>query len=541
MERKKIIIYKENITANELQRVTSICPKEFLEQLNIKEPISLEDFKILSEFMEFNFVAHELSKEENLRFFAKSFPSSTKKVVVSIMGHVNHGKTTLIDKIRNTRVAQGEVGGITQNVSFYNIKYNGQDFILIDTPGHAVFSDLRKIIVEVSDIIILIVAADDGVQEQTREIAKNISDKNIIICINKIDKGEKNLSKIYSDLANLHIVSKNFGGDVETISISAQKQEGIDQLLDSIVHEIKVKRLKNDSKRLAIGIVVDATVKEGIGIIVQVLLQQGIMKVKDFFICGNNNCRVKTILLNNKVVQVCHATEIVSIVGFNSIPTIGSKIYIVPDSSFKEFLPEIIPNSMRDHKKEINFICKSDQESKLQTLIDLVGKYGNVIDSSIGVLKKTEIDQAKTFKAILVFWQSLPSSFTNLLSQYPEVKYIQDEVIYQIEQQINKLNEKPPEEKLVIIGKLKVIKTFFIKGKNIAGCKVVDGFAQIGCKCSIKRNDEEIMSAKIDSLQKDNKDVEKAKKDTECGIVLGVEKSNVQNIEIGDEIIVFEK
>jgi translation initiation factor IF-2 len=286
---------------------------------------------------------------------------------------------------------------------------------------------------------------------------------------------------------------------------------------------------------------VDATMKEGVGIIVEVLFHDGIARVKDYFICGNQSGRIKTILVNDKSVQTCNSVEIADIVGFDSIPTIGSKLYVVPEISFQDLLSTSSEIISKTHKKEINFICKSDQEAKLQTLIDVVQEYGNIIDSSIGILKKTDMEQAKTFKAIIVFWQRIPNTFKALLSQYPDIKYIQDEVIYQIEQQINKLNEKPPEEKLVDIGTLRIIRTFLIKGKNIAGCKVLDGFAQIGCKCVVKREGEEIIWGKIDSLQKENKDADKAKKDTECGIILGIEKSLVSNFALGDEIVVFEK
>jgi translation initiation factor IF-2 len=539
VERKKILIYKENIQMNEIQKLTGLYPEEFLQQLGIKEPVGIDDFKTLSEFMEFNFVSDLLSKEENLHFFSRPFPNREKKVIVSIVGHVNHGKTTLVDQIRKTKVAESEVGGITQNVSFYNIKYKDQSFILIDTPGHAAFSDMRKLILNVSDIVVLLVAADDGVQEQTKEIAKHLHDKNVIVCINKIDKGEKNISRIHSDLSHCRIVSKEFGGEIETIQISAKKDADI--LLDAVVREIKDKKFKNYHDRLAIGTVVDVTLKEGVGIIAEVLFQHGIAKTKDFFVCDGQNNRIKTIISGNKTVQSCQSVEIVSIVGFDSIPSVGSKFFVVPDADFRSFLPEkdIAENKMFD--KDQNFICKSDQESKLKTLVDTISQYGNVIDSSIGVIKKTEIDLAKTFKATFVLWQKTPSSFLSLISQSPEVKYIQDEVIYQIQEQVENLNRKPEEKKLVESGTMKIIKTFTIKNKNIAGCKVLSGKVEIGSKCVIKRNDEEVIWGKIDSLQKEKKDIEEARKGTECGIILRFEKNTVDNFEEGDEVIVFEK
>ena len=539
MERRKIVVYKENITSAEIKRIISECPRDILDQLNIKEPISLEDFKLLSEFMEFNFVSENLSREENLAFFSKTFPSARKKVVVSIMGHVNHGKTTIVDRIRKSRVAQGEKGGITQNVSFYEVEYSNEKFILIDTPGHAAFSKMRKVITQVSDIVVLIVAADDGVQQQTKEIAKTIEGKDIIVCINKIDKGNKNLLKIQSDLAGLNIITKSFNGEIETVCVSAHKS--VDELLDVIVEEIKMKKFSNDQTRLAMGIVVDVTIKEGVGIIVEILLKEGILEAKDSFFCNGQINKVRTILSHNKSVNHIKASNVVSILGFETIPIIGSEFFVIPDASFEQYLPKSQERLSRTHKKERHFICKSDQESKLDTLVEFISHYGNVLESSIGVLKKTDLDQAKTFKAIVVSWQKMNSSFSNLLSQYPEVKFIQDEVIYQIQDQIERLDEKPPEEKLIVSGTLKIIKTFNMKGKNIAGCKVLTGKIEIGSKCIIRRNEEEIMKGKIDSLQKDKQDIEEARKGTECGIIIRVDSSTVDNFQEEDEITVFEK
>lgn len=546
--RSKTIFFNKQISLDDFLSQSEVSKKAFndaVKSLSLKGNLSYEEASLLGEILKVRVVNKTDNINEQISCFLKTFPDKTRMPIISIMGHVDHGKTTIVDYIRKTNVAEGEAGGITQNVSIYPVKTKNGSFILIDTPGHAIFSKMRQLITKISDIIVVVVAANEGVKAQTTEIAKMTQGLTRIIAMNKIDIGSNNLQKIYVDLANLHLVSNEIGGEALTSLISAKKGTNMDDLLQKIIVQAKDMEITCDAKREAIGYLLDCNVKKGMGIVGRILLKHGIVKVGDQFIVGKIKGKIKNIFVNDNSVEEGKVNEVIDISGFEDMPTPGEEFVVLPDELIEkvEITKEMIQKPIDPSKK--NFICKSDQLGKLESLVDSVSCYGNVILSSLGEIKETEIQFAKSSNATIVFWPSISKQSIKTLEENQFTNYMHSDIIYRISEQIEESQRPPKKEIIKEVGKADLVKVFEInndKTNRIAGCIVKEGMIELGAKCLIKRNGETIIWGHITSMQRKKDQIKEAKKDSECGLVIKVDKRSEKGILFaeGDQVVAIE-
>ena len=504
----------------------------------------------------------ELEIEEKEEDLVKRAP------VVTIMGHVDHGKTTLLDTIRKTNVASGEAGGITQAIGAYQISYNGKRITFIDTPGHAAFTEMRARGASVTDIVIIIVAADDGVMPQTKEAIDHAKAANvpIIVAVNKMDKPDANPERVLTEMAQNGITPEEWGGDVMFVNISAKTGMGIDDLLERILLISEIQELKANPNRYAKGTVIESKMDKNLGVVATLLIQNGTLRLGDNIVVGTAHGRVRT-LKNDKGENLVEADPSmpVTITGLNESPSAGDKFMVFETEKKARNIAEQRKTNekLKNNKtttsvslddlfsrinsgcKEINVVLKADVKGSEEAVknsllkIDVEGVKINVIRSGIGTVTESDIVLASASNAIIIGFNIRPS---NKIMEYAKEKNIDIRlynIIYKVVEEMEDAmkGELDPEYEEKVIGSAEVRKLFkFSKVGTIAGSYVTDGIIKRDAKARVIRDGVIVYDGNINSIAREKDQVKEVKQGLECGITI----ENFNDIKEKDIIEAYE-
>ncbi len=557
-----VVLYKENMTIGELANELGVNSSELVKKLfslgimaTINNAISFENAEIL--VLEYN---KELKKEatadvtnfEEYEIIDKEEDLVKRPPVVTVMGHVDHGKTTLLDAIRKTDVASGEAGGITQAISAYQVKVKDNYITFIDTPGHAAFTEMRARGASITDIVIIIIAADDGIMPQTEEVIDHAKAANvpIIVAINKIDKPEANVERVMTQLTEHGLTPEAWGGDTIVNEISAKSGKGIDELLDSILLVAEMNEYKANPNRYAVGTVVESRLDKHLGPIVTVLVQNGTLRLGDPIVVGHAYGKIRT-LKDDKGLNLTSTklSQPVEITGINEVPKAGDKFMAFESekearniaikrqelAKQKEMTPskavtlEDLFNKIQEGKKEINVIIKADVNGSSEAVknslekLDVEGVKVNVIRSSVGAIKESDIVLAKASNAIIIGFNVRPDSKLKDYAKEQGVEIRLYDIIYkaveEMEAAMKGMLEPIYEEQ--VTGTAEVRKIFkFSKVGTIAGSYVTEGVIKRDSKARIIRDGVVIYDGNINSIQREKDSVKEVKKGLECGITI---------------------
>ena len=561
----KSIVIPETLTIKELADKMKIQPSALVKKLfmqgqmvNINSEIDFEqaeeialEYDIIAEMEEKVDVIEELLKEEedDEETLVKRPP------VVCVMGHVDHGKTSLLDAIRETNVIAREAGGITQHIGAYTVKCKGENITFLDTPGHEAFTSMRMRGAQSTDIAILVVAADDGVMPQTVEAINHAKAAgiSIIVAVNKIDKPSANVDKVKQELAEYELVAEDWGGDTVFVPVSAHTKEGIDQLLEMILLTAEMCELKSNPNRKARGLVLEAKLDKGRGTVATVLVQKGTLKVGDSIAAGSSYGRVRA-MINDKGEKVKEATPStpVEILGLNQVPNAG-EIFVATenekearsfaDTFIKEGREKLLEGSKAKAKmslddlfsqiqagdvKELNIIVKADVQGSVEAVKQSLLKLSNdevvvkVIHGGVGAINESDVILASASNAIIIGFNVRPDNQAKDIAERENVDLRLYRVIYQaiedVEAAMKGMLDPVFEEK--VIGHAEVRQLFKASGVGtIAGSYVLDGMFQRGCKVRITREGNQIFEGALASLKRFKDDVKEVKAGYECGLV----------------------
>ena len=493
----------------------------------------------------------------------------SRSPVVTVMGHVDHGKTSLLDYIRNTKVAAGESGGITQHIGAYKVNVKGENSItFLDTPGHEAFTAMRARGAQVTDIVILIVAADDAVMPQTKEAINHSKAAGVpmIVAINKCDKPGADPDKVRRELSENDVLVESWGGKVQSVEISALNGDGVDELLDSLLIETEMLDLKANRECLAVGTVIDSKLDKGLGPIGTILVQKGTLKVGDPFICNDYPGKVKSIMNENgKRLKVAEPSDAVQLQGFNSVPKAGDLIAVLErEKDLKKISNERQKNRREIEQKRISFslnemsalikegsiktlpvIIKGDVDGSIDALSENIVKLNNdeveikVIHSAVGMVTESDVLLAEASSAVIIGFNVQVSSNAKLQASQAGVDIRIYNVIYNVVDEVKLALEGllEPDKVENIIGKAIVQQQFKIPNFGfIAGSKVTEGLIQRNMGARLYRDEDLFIEGKIESLKRFKDDVKEVKEGLECGIGVSGMKKYLE----GDIIEVFE-
>ncbi|NLJ83770.1 MAG: translation initiation factor IF-2 [Halanaerobiaceae bacterium] len=488
--------------------------------------------------------------------------------IVTVMGHVDHGKTSLLDYIRQSRVVEREAGGITQHIGAYQTTVNNKKITFIDTPGHEAFTAMRARGAQVTDIAILVVAADDGVMPQTIEAINHAkaADIPIIVAINKMDRPAAQPDRVKQQLAEQGLITEDWGGDTICVPISALKGENIDELLEMVLLVAEMEELKANPKRYAEGVIIESKLDKGRGPVATVLIRNGTMKVGDALLAGPACGRVRA-MFDDKGNQVKEATPSmpVEVLGFADVPNAGDYVQVLEDErearqiaeTRRQYIQEKSLNadsrvSLEDlymqiqqgEIKELNVIIKADVQGSIEALTDSFLKLGNeevsvkIIHSGVGAISETDVNLASASNAVIIGFNVRPDSMARKIAEKEKVEIRTYRVIYQaIEDLKDALSGLlDPELKEEVIGRAEVRDTFRIPGIGVvAGLYVTEGMISRNAHVRLLRDGVVIYEGNIASLKRFENDVREVKEGFECG--LGIEGYN--DIKIGDEMEIY--
>ena len=488
--------------------------------------------------------------------------------VVTVMGHVDHGKTSLLDAIRQTNVIDGEAGGITQAIGAYHVHVKDRDIVFLDTPGHEAFTAMRARGAKVTDIVVLVVAADDGVMEQTVEAINHSRSAGvpIIVAVNKIDKPNATPDRIKQELAQHNLMSEEWGGDALFADISAKKKIGIENLLELILLQADVLELKADPDRPARGIIIEAKLDKGRGPVATVLIQEGTLREGDAFSAKTEYGRVRA-MINDQGQRVKEAGPAmpVEVIGFSSVPQAGSEFIGVEDEKKaksiseywvrKEREKELAASSkvtleqlyqrIKEGAKDLNVILKADVQGSLEALSEALNKLSTdeiklkMIHSSTGAITETDVMLASASDAIILGFKVRPDARVVEIAEKEGVEIKLYDVIYNAINDVRAAMEGllEPEFKEVVQGRAEVRETFrIIKVGTVAGCHVTDGKIPRSASVKLVRDGVVVYDGKIASLKRFKDDAKEVRSNFECGLSL----KGYNDLEVGDFLEVFE-
>lgn len=518
--------------------------------INAQEKVE-EDITDLDTFFE-----AEVSNTDNLE---------SRPPVVTIMGHVDHGKTTLLDNLRNSHVTAGEAGGITQHIGAYQVKLDNRLITFLDTPGHAAFSNMRARGADITDIVVLVVAADDGVMPQTIEAinhAKAAKDP-IIVAINKIDKPDANPQHVTEELMKYELIPEEYGGDTIFVNISAKKGTGIDDLLQMILLEADVLELKANPKQKAVGTVIEARLDKGRGPVASLLVQQGTLHKGDPIVVGNTFGRVR-VMTDDRGRRIKEAlpSQPVMITGLNDVPQSADKFVVFDDEKTARSageerakqaqmeerkrtnavtLDNLFDTMKQNDMKEVDVVIKADVQGSVEALqnslekIDVEGVRVNIIHAAVGAINESDVTLASASNAIIIGFNVRPTNQAKIQADEENVDIRLHNVIYkaidEIESAMKGLLEPVYEEK--VTGNLTVRETYKVsKVGTIAGCIVDSGLIQRDSGVRLIRDGIVIYQGKLASLKRFKDDVKEVKQGFECGLTI----ADYNDIKIDDQL-----
>ncbi len=476
-----------------------------------------------------------------------------KSPVVTIMGHVDHGKTLLLDTIRHSNVAEKEAGGITQHIGAYVVNVDGKEIVFVDTPGHEAFTAMRARGARVTDIVVLVVAADDGVMPQTVEAINHAKAANvpIIVAVNKIDKQNANPDKVLNELAELGLVPEEWGGSTLLAKISAKKKEGIKELLDLIVLQAEMLELQADPDQLAKGIIVESELDKGQGPVGTVIIQDGTLKIGDPFIAGSMFGRVRAMLDDKgKRIQKAPPSTPVLVVGFQDVPHGGDRFIVTTEERYARELSKFRQEKLREsealknsrttleelyskmgesERVTLNVIVKGDVRGTIDAIVSALKKLSNdqveiqIIHSGAGAITETDVNLAMASGAIIIGFNTKPVAKAQALAEQEKIDIRTYSIIYELIDEIKKAMEGMLAPKIVEteIGKAEVRKVFAVsKIGTIAGCYLLDGKATRNSIVKVLRDGKTVFTGKLASLKRFKDDVKEVQTGYECGISL---------------------
>ncbi len=575
---EKAVINKEIIAVKELSELLGITAVEITKRL-FKEGI----LKTINDSIDYDtagFIAAELGIELELKLdktaedvlsegFKEDEEDSSKLVtrppVVTVMGHVDHGKTSLLDRIRNANVTAGEAGGITQHIGAYTVSINGQSITFLDTPGHAAFTAMRARGAQMTDIAVIVVAADDGIMPQTIEAIHHAkaAGVTIVIAANKIDKPTSDIERVKKGLADQEILVEEWGGDVALVPVSAKTGAGIDDLLETIILSAEMKELKANPDRMARGAIVEAKLDKGKGPVATVLVQSGTLKVGDYLVAGTITGKVRAMMDDKgRPVKTAGPSTPVSILGLESVPNAGDSIFAVEEAKLGALVASERKNKEREDMireqqkvslddlfskvssgdlKTLNIIVKADVQGSVEAIKQSLTELSNeevkvsVIHSAVGAISETDVSLADSSNSIIIGFNVRPDSKAKVLAEQSKIDVKLYRVIYEAIEDVKKALKGmlAPKFNDVYMGKAEVRETFKITGVGtVAGCYVTDGKIVRNGKLRIYRNDIMICEGNVLQLKRFKDDVKEVQQGFECG--MSIEKFD--DIKIGDFI-----
>ncbi len=491
--------------------------------------------------------------------------------VVTIMGHVDHGKTSLLDALRSTSVAAGEAGGITQHIGAYQVRTkNGTKITFIDTPGHEAFTAMRARGAKVTDIVILVVAADDGIMPQTIEAIRHAKAAGvpIIVAINKIDKPGANPARIRTDLLSHEVVLEEVGGETLAVEVSATQKTNLDKLEEAILLQAEVLDLKANPNRPAEGAIIEAKVEKGVGSVGTVLVQRGTLHVGDIFVAGAEWGRVRALVNEHgKQVKSAMPSAPVEVVGFGGTPSAGDDFIVVNDETRAREVSEFRRRKIRDREhvaslggstmeqmfakikagvaNELSVVVKADVQGSVEALTGTITKIGteavkcNVIHGGVGAINESDVALAKTYNAVIIGFNVRANAQAREVAKRDNVDIRYYSIIYDVADDIRKVltGMLAPTFKENFIGYAEIREVFNItKFGKVAGCMVTQGIIKRGCKVRLLRDNVVIHEGDLSQLKRFKDDVRDVREGYECGMQL----ANYQDIQKGDVIECFE-
>lgn len=475
--------------------------------------------------------------------------------VVVVLGHIDSGKTSLLDQIRKTKVAEKESGGITQHIGAYQIEKNGKKITFVDTPGHEAFSQMRSRGAKTADIAILVIDSVKGVQVQTKEAINHIKKSQVlsIIAFNKIDRPEADPEKAKGQLKKQEILVESLGGKIPSINVSAKTGQGIEDLLELILLMAEMENLKADISKPAEGVVIESYLDNKRGPIATLILNEGVLKPGDIIATFSTCGKIKSLEdFKGKQVSQALPSDPVVVLGLEQAPRVGEKFqlfnnleqakaYTKSPKRKTEAIAEIQPE-----QKVLNLILKSDVLGSIEAIEEVLKQLPQekillrVLKSDVGQINENDVQLAKSSKAIVIGFRIKPNSIAKKLAEKEKVRIMNFEIIYDLVEEIRKYMEKilEPEVVRTDLGKLKVLVGFWSeKKRQIVGGRMIEGEIKKGATIEVTRDEEVIDQGRMINLQKNKKDIEKASKGEEVGILYEGEKK----IEKGDVLIIFTK
>ncbi|SDB89051.1 bacterial translation initiation factor 2 (bIF-2) [Pelagirhabdus alkalitolerans] len=572
-EKTNVIKYTDGITVTELAEklkkdTTDLIKKLMFSGVMANKNQALEDEAVELMCEEYGYEAEkeiEVEKTDLLQYIEDDNEAQLKErpPVVTIMGHVDHGKTTLLDSIRKTKVTDVEAGGITQHIGAYQIRNNDKKISFLDTPGHAAFTSMRSRGAQVTDIAILVVAADDGVMPQTVEAINHAkaAEVPIIVAVNKMDKEGANPDRVMQELTEYELVAEDWGGDTIFVPMSAIKGEGIDDLLEMILLVAEVEELKANANRRADGTVIEAELDKGRGPVASLLVQNGSLKVGDPIVVGHTFGRVRAMVndLGKRINKAGPSTP-VEITGLNDVPQAGDRFVVFEDekkarqigelrqqkqieerrgSQSKVSLEDLFEQIKQGDIKDINLIVKADVQGSAEALaaslkkIDVEGVKVNIIHTGVGAIKESDIILASASNAIVIGFNVRPDNNAKKSAEKENVDVRLHRIIYKAIEEIEAAMQGmlDPEYQEKVIGQAEVRETFKVsKIGTIAGSYVIEGKITRDSGVRVIRDGVVIFEGEIDSLKRYKDDVKEVATNYECGITL----KNFHDIKEGD-------
>lgn len=503
---------------------------------------------------------HDLEEDLKTKFDENAV---ARPPIVTVMGHVDHGKTSLLDYIKKTKVTDGEAGGITQHIGAYKVDVNGKSITFIDTPGHEAFTMMRARGASVTDIAILVVAGDDGLMPQTIEAINHIKAAKVpmIVAINKMDKPQADADRVMQQLAEHNVLPEAWGGDAIIVKISAHTGEGISKLLETILLVAEMEELKANPNKPAMGTVLEARLDKGRGAIASLVVRDGSLKIGDTLVCGTCLCKVKAMIdENNKSLKVASPSTPVSVLGFNEVPNAGDSFTVVDEKLSKEIIQERISkkriemaknssaNTLEDlmaktsegDVKILNLLIKTDVGGSLEAIKQSVMKLTNdevkvnILHSGVGAISESDIILANASNAMVIGFNVRIDSKVKTIAERNKVIIKTYKIIYELLDELEAVMKgmKEPKYEEVYLGKAEILQVFKLSTSGlVAGSRVKDGVVMRNEHARIIRNGEVVADTIISSVKIVKDDVKEAGKDRECGI-----KLNTDNFKAGDII-----
>ncbi len=489
--------------------------------------------------------------------------------VVTIMGHVDHGKTTLLDTIRKSRVTEGEFGGITQHIGAYQVNVKGKKITFLDTPGHEAFTAMRARGAQITDIVVIVVAADDGVMPQTKEAIDHAKAAGapVIVAVNKIDKPDVNFDRIYGEMADNGLMPEEWGGDTMFCKISAKYGTGVNELLESILILAEVEDYRANPNRLAIGTVIEAKLDKGRGPVCTLLVQKGTLHSGDIIVVGSSYGRVRKMVDDHgREIKSATPSSPVEIIGLNDVPEAGDVFKVFENEKKARHIAEARLQQRVDAERNatsaltlddlsrqieegniqsINVIIKADVQGSAEAVkaslekLDVKGVRISVIRSTAGAITESDIDLASASNALVIGFNVRPSANVRKKAEESKVEIRLHNIIYKVleEMELAMKGMLAPVYEEVIIGNAEVRQTFKVsKVGTIAGCMVTDGVIRRECKVRLIRDGIVIYTGKLGSLKRFQNDAKEVTSGYECGITI----ENFNDIKENDTIEAYE-